>query len=344
MSQGSEDCFNHAKNSRLVKGKKRFRTPQKSWAAMLARRVPEAVHRYTALQPDVGVPATSVVQEGVFTARPQLCELKLDGLVSTSQRPKWYTCGAEDASRVHADVQLFRDMRSVGSAHLCETTWLGKLCCWQHAFVMRKVGEDSRAWFWPLRHWGDSSVLVWPVTRRAFKNSATVWFDLACGLKEPLLVTFADLDRWKVMSVQWRSPAWQFAQVPEAYRELPTAVRLVATGSETTILKLAAEKAFWRLDVSFLRSLARHIGLEVSPGASLLETCVACIRHGCTTTDLGAMQRLRSRLAMDDETIRNNAELLEVEELDQVFDRQDIKVINKAQEDAVRRLRETKDL
>lgn len=132
-SQAVEDMFNHAKNSFLVKGKRRFRRPEKSYGAILARKVPSEIHRYTPVGATVPAPRSSVLDRGAFEANPQACSVDVTGLSSTQQTPPWYTAGLEQISRPISDLELFRAAAETGQHRkVAEQAWLGQLCDWKH--------------------------------------------------------------------------------------------------------------------------------------------------------------------------------------------------------------------
>lgn len=142
-SQAPEDLCNAAKNSRLVKGKKRFRKVEQSYAAMVSRQVVDNTHRYIGIRPDVPAPASAALSKETFRAPPRSCSLDTSGLVSAKATPDWYTCTPDDYGRAHTDVQLLGDMHASGDFTKAPRTWLSKLCDASHRFVMRKKSEPD---------------------------------------------------------------------------------------------------------------------------------------------------------------------------------------------------------
>jgi hypothetical protein len=342
-SQGSEDLFNVAKNSRLVKGKKRFRRPEKSMAAMISRGIVDTVHRYTGVQPDTGAQSTAALPLTAFKARAQDCTLPVQHLASTKQATTWYTTTPEDTGRVYADLQLYKDMAISKMYHKAGQAWLSQLCHFSHNFAMRlKVAPD--AWFLPLRNWGDSAVLVWPVLRRPFPGqNEFFWFEPVMDLVEPRLVSLLDLQEWSAVTFAWRSPLWQKINVQVAFDKVPCAIRRVTSESPRGLLEVAAQQGFWRLDLGFLSKLAKHLALDMSPASSLMQVLLrlVCSIKRCEHED--ALVYLQKRLAENINSNRHAEDLLEVEELDSVLEPGDVKVMNQTKETAKRDVLEAKD-
>lgn len=342
-SQASEDCFNAAKNSKLVKGKKRFRRPEKSFAVMISRGVAHRVHRYEKLQPDVAVPRSSALSVETFKANATTSSIDLSRVASTERSPPWPTCAPEDLGRAHADMQLARDILRTGDASKVGRAWLGQLCAHSHHLMLHKTGAPMSEWFQVLRNWGDSSVLVWPMIRHAFPGNRRFWFEPVRDIIEPQLISFWDLDEWSAASFEWKSPLWQKINEPRTFAQLPFAIRRVSSGPPKRVLEVAAEKGFWRLGSTFLLQLARDLGVQVPGGPSLLQLLSSLVQSILNLDEWAAMEHLRHRLADFRSNNRHGHELLEVEELDGALETHDVKVMTQTKDEVKRDLQEAKD-
>lgn len=344
-SQCAEDMFNHSKNSFLVKGKKRFRRPEKAMAAVLARRVPERVHRFVPIEPSEPVAKTAALSHDAFEASQQACSLAVSSLSGPSQTPAWYSSGPEQVSRIHADIELFRAASLTKRYRsVVENCWLGQLVDWTHQIALRRVGASDDEWFVGLHHWSDSSVLVWPCRRRAFLlNSEEHFFELLCdGVREPTLVAFYELAEWHAATFEYRSPAWQMKHLHQSACTMPSAIRRVEVLAPTTVLEVAARSGWWKLGKIFLTNLAKHISCELPPAASLFDTAACLTAHVLECDRHDALVHLRRRLAIDETSTSFCHELLEVEDVGQVLTREDEDSFKKTKKSAQTTLTDVK--
>jgi hypothetical protein len=149
VSQASEDLFNASKNHRLVKGKKRFRRPEKQYASMLAKGVPERVHRFTPIKPDTRADKSAALSQDAFVAKEDKCSVPVGDIVSSKPTPDFTTCGVENLCRSIVDLQVMRDLELGAGFHRFDACWLGGLCIWEHNLVLRKIGFPD-SWVLPL--------------------------------------------------------------------------------------------------------------------------------------------------------------------------------------------------
>ena len=94
-----------------------------------------------------------------------------------------------------------------------------------------------------------------------------------------------------------------------------------ATGTADGLLKVAARAAFWKLNLTTLRQLGKHVmGSDFDQHMSLLETLRCLIDHalGCPENDIVAILRLR----LSGPSF-NTDEFLDLEGADAVFDKED---------------------
>lgn len=328
-------------NSKLVKAKKRFRRVEKSYAAMVSRGIAHRVHRYLELKPDVGAPATATLPRSVFKAGDKTCKLDVKPLASVKATPNWYTCTADDIGRGFADISVYHYLQAKKDYGKADMLWLSKLCDHSHTLILQE--KATKLWWMPLRNWGDSSVLAWPMHRRTFGKNKFFVFEPMTGLVAPHFITVCDLSEWLAVSYEWRSPHWQKANAPEVFATVPLAVRRITSEKKARdVLVAAAEKGLWRLDATFLMTLARHLQLDLPGGPSLLQLLMALVRSILKVDDEECLAFLERRLAEHASSNRHAAELLEVEELDGVLESGDVKVLTDTKQQVKRQLNEAK--
>ncbi len=224
-----EDCFNFQKNSKVVKGKKKFRRPEKTMGVILARQVLSKVHRYQEPTVDaplsqrcVRLPATAFQPE----AKPQKGGFPANQIVSTVAKAPWYSPPANSFTQQHADLALLSDASSSGKWPLLSSAWLGCLCKHKHKILLSKAGQEQK-WF-ALHSWQDSAVLVWPAEEVTIPGSTCKCYTPALNVAQPVMLSMVELDTWQALSFQWKSVAWQYSQYPAALGALRPAIRAFA--------------------------------------------------------------------------------------------------------------------
>ena len=145
-SQASEDSFNVCKNSRLTKGKKNFRRPEKSYAIVLSRQIADRVHDYLPVQSDAAIPhQAACLPPSAFSSEASDCSLPVDELATTRQKKRHGIRPSQERLRVsmlistciatwHAAAST-RSLIMCGSRALCTS---GTSCCC--AIVARTSG------------------------------------------------------------------------------------------------------------------------------------------------------------------------------------------------------------
>lgn len=330
--QASEGAFNLCKNSKLVKGKARYRRPEKLYGILLDRDVAGRVHRFQTVSPDAGMEKQSIVlQKASFQPLSTESSMKFGDIAGTKQKPSWYTCGANDLARISGDIQLMHDCRAAGDASLVAFAWLGQMCSASHCLLVKKVGTE--AWYFAMGHISDSAVVVWPAILREVsgQQSGAQYAELDMSVDQVMLVPVLSATDWLAMSFRWRSPAWQNTTWSTSAGRLAPAVRAVVTGQPAPLLPVAASQAFWELDATWLRTLVAHLDVGVAPGDSLLQLLLSLITSILGVDIDAALQIARLRMASAEIESRFQAELLEVDDVHDVLDRNDIRVVESRQ-------------
>jgi hypothetical protein len=89
-SQLSEDTFNYAKNSNLLKGKRRFRRPQKAMGVVLAKKVISNVHKFKEVEIDSFIKEKMVcLPVEAFVAKPANASRSFKEIAGTNQTPTY---------------------------------------------------------------------------------------------------------------------------------------------------------------------------------------------------------------------------------------------------------------
>jgi hypothetical protein len=333
----SEDAANHAKNSKLVKAKQRFRAPQRCMAAILAKKVTDSIHRYDPVVVDSGIPERCVrLGQDAFIASESTCSLEhVAEIASTKQKTPWYSTGAVDLGVLHADLESFREAKRRNSQLPMEEEWLGRLCSWKHHLVMRRRTDHAGPWYFPLHSWSHTSVLCWPAKCHTFNGYHDKFYFLPSDeVIEPTFLSVWDVDEWVACAYNWRSPLWQMVNVPLSWSSVYPCCRAVAEKLPCSLLKLASDHGFWRLEKSYLTLICKRFKCALPAGASLLQTLLTMVMHFSKLTIDKAFDVIRFRLADGDESLRFCAELAQLDDVDDCLDRFDKQAFAKQQEKA----------
>jgi hypothetical protein len=318
-SQASEDSFNVCKNSRLVKGKRKSRRPEKCYAVILDRGVAHKIHRYDKVEPSAAIGMSSVhLTEEAFKGNPKEVSLPVEKLATTQRTPPWYSCGPADIGRVYADLQLYRDTKDSGNPASVQNAWLGRLCSSKHRLALWYKGDCMLA----LQNFNDSSVLVWPADVYNFHGSDTKYI-VPRHASTITLISMLQIEGWGASTYEWRSPSWQNETIPGS-RGMSIQVRAVQTCVPTVIETVAARNAFWQLDRNFLDSFAALMGIAVPNGSNLVTALLTMIRHILKCTDEEALKAIQLRIALNEKELTFHDEIIEMDDVQDVLDRNDI--------------------
>lgn len=334
-----EDGFNVSKNSRRVKGKKRYMRPQKALTTVLQKRVTSKLHRYVpVLQRSAPAFRGASVPAAAWAPCVNKQRAKWKGLVSAKQSTSWYSPGPDRDAVQHADLAVGRAICATDPPRfdLLSSVWIGEVCDKKHKFVMRRPGSDE--WFMPLTAIPGSAVLAWPgrIRRLAsgMNDEVFVFEPEPESVSLELVASFAD---WTARSFLWRSPAY-FASSMQGGHGVgaPLAVRPVMSSIEMPLLRLCAKHGFWSMAKSWLQKLSAHIGVPWRSGAIDCEAVFELAKH-CLDDDSGdsALDGLRYRLsAMDAEIADDDDALSALDEAVEVLEKRDEKQVTQAKEQA----------
>ena len=167
-SQADEELFRFQKNSKLLKGKRRFRRPEKAMAMPLAKRVLSKVMRYDELEVDGLLPNRCVRLAGdAFQGKDSEGTLPFKDIVSTKTTPSFYSPGAINWSQPAADLPLIQYANDSHQFKKLRNAWLSVFCQSKHRIVLVKDGVTVG---FAVAHWPDRSGLVIPCSNETSSN------------------------------------------------------------------------------------------------------------------------------------------------------------------------------
>jgi hypothetical protein len=195
-SQISEDCFNFMKNSKQLKGKKKFRRVQKCMASALTAKVLSQKHKYKELKVDQAKTlGKSRPPDDAFTPNKAKKSMDFHKLVSTSQTTEHYSPGADNWSVRVADLACLRVCRVRQDFELLSRVWLGTFARHNHHIVWKK--DSSESWYFPVTHFKDSAVMMVPAIFETVKYGGKTYLCWYPSGVLPSLKPVDDLDVYK---------------------------------------------------------------------------------------------------------------------------------------------------
>ena len=336
-SQAAEDAANIMKNHRLVKGKKRYRRPQKCMGACLARNVLSKVHRFK----EIEVSAASskkrkLLPKDAYQAPCRRASMPFGKITSTKQAPDFYSPGAVNICQKYADLPLALEMKKQNKVQLPDSAWLGAIFNCRFKLIFRLPGDSQ--WYYGGHHFAESSCIVVPAVIGKLPGAELVYFQpdvrhIATTTSPTVLpiTSIKDIDCYHYRS---RSPMWQHLESGGAADVLPSAVRDFSASGDgpRPILIVLAENAFFKLNITFMRDLAKHIGAPCCAKFGLCETLFVVIQFTKQPiSDLDVMKLVCMRKA---DFRKSQSWLAEVEEIDEA-----VEVVDKEDEQLVGNLK-----
>lgn len=328
-SQICEDIFNHQKNSKILRGGRRFRRVERSMGVALSCKVVSQIHHYDAVPSDTAVPARSVrLPQEAFAAGSSDMSMKFGSISGTRAKTEWYSPGAPNFSQADADLHMILTAHRAGSWAMLSTAWIGALCESSHRLVLRMPG--SQTWFMPLHHWPDSAVLALPVKVATVPgHPGHMWVEFNLDWAEPCLLAFTTFSGVLGHTFTWRSPMWHEKALPRAPQAFRVAVRPFLDELEPKpILELAARHCFWSIDKTTLDRLAANLEVRIEGGSTLFHTCLALVKAIGKYSDEEAMNIVAKRLARMKGRFSWSEGLLELDDATACLDHHDVKKVH----------------
>lgn len=161
-TQIREDCLNFMKNSKQLKGKKKYTRVQKCMASALVAKVLSKRHKYRELNVDENATlGKSKPPVDAFSPHKDMTSIEFHKLVSTSQATDWYSPGSENWQVRIADMACLRVARARREWSILARVWMGTFCRPRHHIAWKK--DRSESWSFPVLNFKDSAVMMVPI-------------------------------------------------------------------------------------------------------------------------------------------------------------------------------------
>ena len=326
-SQAAEDGFNLAKNSKVVKGKRKFRRPEKSFAVMLAKGLVDKIHDYDGVAGDVSVGRKRIrLSKAAFQPDVAAASFPFGKIVTTASTTTYYSPAATNFCKAQADHQLLRDAAS-SSWKMVQGSFVSSLCSASHKLLLSPVGSDR--WYFAMSNWSSSASLVWPALKIQLNDAGAYCFEPDLSAQEPVLMSLCDFDSHQAVTYTWRSPLYFKTHFPAS--GLAPGVRALPDGPPLNLKEAAALKAFWTLPKTTMVLIAKSLGVDTGT-SSLFDVLFSVVKHCASKGDEEVMTILLQRLAFSQMASQWSEDLAEIDEAKQVLDRHDARIVEEEQQ------------
>lgn len=322
-SEVVENSFNRQKRMKARDTNRRLDL-RRAWGVLLDRQVLDQVNdfqpvRFAGTQPTRSVTLPPAVQE------PPLSGCSIDEaskLSSHKAKMDWYSPGASKHSLKYLTqvVMDYADKHSLWGS--LDKVWLNCFFRASHSLMLREIGDRQSAYF-ALQDLSGCCAAVWPAIEVTRPSGAAELGDLVYFEPKPnpeveeCFVVALAAERWEALWVQWRSPAWQVANLKQ---DAPQGFAVRAFGRPgaewAPMLEVGARAAFWDLPLTTLKAIADYRGVVVEPKASLFSVLTAIVGGILDCDEVEVLDICRQRLAKMSHSASNSMSdvILELDE------------------------------
>lgn len=337
-TQMTEDLFNRQKRQKYKHLTRKLKVAR-AWGVTLEKEVAHKVHHYDKAPPAPPTATSDRLPDDVF-AGPLRCEFseRIGEISSFKADTAWHSPPAERMGARFADSFVLALARQRQCWESLDMRWLGCLADASHRLLLRQKRADGSlgqpvfaarwlatgvAFGWPAREVevpGHSGVVCWcPETCRPALE------DMHLAIMSP--------DHWVGRSIEWKSPASQFALYPEAGAWTTEGVRAYAAhGDWQPLLKVAAAEAFWSIGLTTLKSLSSLVGARPADD-SMFSVLSALVQQVLQCSEEECVDIVKKRVAtMDPQAFECADALIELDAAVGQLDPDDVKELRQSKD------------
>ena len=264
-SDMNELIQNKAKNAGQARGSKKYRRPERTMATGLASGILDTRFKIDVLKADVPLTAALVdaVPANRFGKDPIVPTVPIKGIATRQKQASYYSPQPENGALPQADLKILRDAHEADDVALLEKGFLNAFCCSDVHIVFRREVEGNKklAWHMGLTYFRHSAAIAWPVSLEPVDGIDGRFVVIpANDIARHTLINVQTWDGLTCMAYKFRSWAWQLANVPAAAKWHP-AIRIFTEGAEKSMLRGAADAAWWDLEIDALKQMAAEHSL-----------------------------------------------------------------------------------
>ena len=275
------------------------------WLAPYKARVLDQVHRWSLPATDeVVITPADDADTSVYHVDPKTCWPLLDTIQGVSA-PSWYSPGALRLNECWSESLVHQIVSRAGDGNFegLSNTWSNSLLSGSEVLVRDKTGKlNNGNWSFPLTQAGTLAWWSWSAQCMCEGTDDAHWMpaspDPKLEFDYTALVTFIrDVGEWEAIPYRWQSPLHWRASFPNSrlWRDAHAHPRAKAVGGAEAFLIVAARHAFWSIAYSWLRVLARHLGIDLSNLHGEFAVVFAMVKAVLACDDATALDICRMR-------------------------------------------------
>lgn len=290
-----EDMFGVLRDLETRNQKSKSIGPAKQWLSLVQAKVLEEVHNYQAEQVQTGdIAQRGALPQSLFQPdRLAKEQLSLPSMTDIMGKRTWTSFDATSSLAQASELALLLEAHRhdqwgtlASTAFLCQLLQPG-LCV-----------QKSKRWYISMGPVEGLAALLWPLS--CPPSTATSGQGLlrlqteAVQIEDMAWAVVASLEDWVTLPCEWSSPVRVF--IDKVRGGDGPEVCLRAVGPQVPLLQMAAQQAFWKLPLTFLRQLAKHLGVQL-PDQTLPGVLLALMKKCWPGADeLALLSALAKRL------------------------------------------------
>ncbi|CAK0876142.1 unnamed protein product, partial [Prorocentrum cordatum] len=316
-TQICEDCIGQAKNSKMVIGNRKYRRPEASMATTLKNKVLDGIHKFKGATMSMPLTSKSLrLPDSAFRSSKTNATMEFAKIVSTRQDAPYYSPGHIGINQPVADLymlrHIFAEAPEAPDFNKVNFSWISSFVQVSHKLVVNLPGQG---WCLALDYFNSSCAFFWPMETRELEGGLLM-LQPENSTRGPIVKPLFDLDvpSCTVVVKSWARQCNDYPALCVGMNALPPAIRMFQEGPTDGLYKIAASKAFWSVPKTVLQSVARAKGVDLPPGAMLVDVIFALACDALGVSEVDAIKIVARRHTVNDLQASFFPALLEVEE------------------------------
>ena len=340
-----EEIIGMSKNFKMPKGGAKYSNPCVSYGRVIASGVLDKRFKFGVVHTDIAMETKGErLTRDDFQARPKMWSAKWNEVQGYNQSPSWYSPSAANTCTPNADLSLLNDCKAFGDIHLIGQAWLGGIFKPSHGFVFEYLQPNKKKiWIFPVVPFPESAVLALPLKQKIV--------DLRYTSFEPdvdssfYLASIVDIPKTsRACLIRARSWLWQWIWIKSYRKKLGAeAIRIFRDGDVRPVHEIACRCGWWDMPRNEINSYSRYWGFVLTGGSCFVSFLVEVSMGLTLCTESAALDWVHGRVARMAHKAKFALQLLDIEEAEEVLDRDEKQKLAAAHKSAATLIQERND-
>eukprot|EP00971_Amphidinium_carterae_P335021 6470662-Amphidinium_carterae.1 len=246
----------------------RISSGETTWQRLLMAETDSTKHRFERVPWEEAVVPRGLAQRSVaslFRVRPQTVPEMCRKIVSQSRGSAFYSSSPlRTASVPREDIELLKALSIDEKVDMAPHSWWSILLRSKRLLVKHPTYTKNK-WVLSMGCVGGSCGMGLPVQAKIIKSEHVY---VLSSLQDFVWLPVVDPESWTSMTVQWKSPLYIKIWCG---RWAKSGVMLWPTSEAGSMLKVAAENAFWDIPKSGLTKIAGELGIPLANGRAFAQ-------------------------------------------------------------------------